>query len=132
MVKYVSLNLHSTTNIHLLWWLILFCNFRKIDYEFIAYYLLQWKSKAWQGPFHLLGGELNPISLKLWDSGQIPWSITPIIMSLSGCALSTFIGKPIKSQDFVVRTCFFSLGKTDTTPSCTALPILMVNKHTNI
>lgn len=84
----------------------------------------------WQIPFHLLGGGPNPLSLKLSDSGQIPESSTPMIISLSAFLRSTFIGNPIKSQDLVVWSCFFVLGKTDTTPSSPALSMIMVSKST--
>ena len=47
-------------------------------------YLLQVKlADVWQVPFHLLGGGPNPLSLKLADSGQIPVSSIPTIISLS-------------------------------------------------
>ena len=35
-------------------------------------HLLQVKLAPWHLPFHLLGGEPSPSSLKLSDSGQIP------------------------------------------------------------
>jgi len=82
--------------------------------------------------FHFIGGELNPSTLKLEDFSQILESITPMIMSLSECDLSTDNGKPIKSHDLVVRSCLFSLGKTNTTSSCSTTPIFLVNKYTNI
>lgn len=68
-------------------------------------------------PFHLLGGGPNPVSLKLSDSGQIPESITPIMMSLSMVVLLTCWEKPMKSHDRVVCSCFFLFGNTETTPS---------------
>ena len=81
------------------------------------YYLLQVKLvEVSQVPFHLLGGGPNPLSLKLADSGQIPLSSTPTTISLSVVFLVAFWGKPMKSHDLVVRSCFFSFGNTDTTP----------------
>ena len=81
-------------------------------------YLLQVKlDEVWQVPFHLLGCGPNPSSLKLADSGQIPVSSIPIIISLSVVVLLTFWGKPMKSHDLVVWSCFFPFGNTDTTPS---------------
>ena len=75
-------------------------------------------------PFHFLGGGLNPLALKLADSGQIPLSIIPTMISLSVVVLSTSWGKPMKSHDLVVKSCIFSFGNTDTIPSmseCTKL-----------
>jgi len=87
--------------------------------------------ELWQVPFHLLGGGPNPLSLKLSDSGQIPESSTPMMTSLSVVALSACSGKPIKSHDLVVWSCFFSLGKTATTLSCPAMRIFLVGKFFN-
>lgn len=80
-------------------------------------YLLQVKlEEAWQVPFHLVGGGPNPLSSKLADSGQIPLSSTPTMMSRSIVALRTFRGKPIKSHDLVVWRFLFRFGNTDATP----------------
>ena len=78
-------------------------------------YLLH--GKLLQEPFHFCGGGPNPSSLKLSDSGQIPVSITPTIMSLSALLLFTHSDKPTKSQDLVVCSSFLLFGKTETTPS---------------
>ena len=67
-------------------------------------------------PFHLLGGGPNPLSLKLSDSGQIPVSSIPTIISLSVVVPLAFRGKPMKSHDLVVWSCIFSFGNTDTIP----------------
>ena len=68
-------------------------------------------------PFHLDGGRPKPSSLKLSDSGQIPVSSIPTIMSLSVVVVLDSTGKPMKSHDLVVRSFFFPFGNTDTTPS---------------
>lgn len=84
------------------------------------FYLLQVKLDwDWQVPFHLLGMGPSPSSLKLSDSGQIPVSSTPTIMSLSSApvALVTSWGNPVKSHDLVVCSFFLSFGNTETTPS---------------
>lgn len=82
----------------------------------ITTYLLQVKlDEDWQVPFHLLGGRPNPSSLKLSDSGQIPVSSMPMIMSFSYGCLFAFTGKFIKFHDLVVRSCLCLLGMTDTT-----------------
>lgn len=81
-------------------------------------YLLQEKSdETSQLPFHLRGGGPYPWSRKLGDSGQIPVSSTPTMMSLStdGTRLACW-DSPMKSHDLVVWSCFFPLGKTDITP----------------
>jgi hypothetical protein len=85
--------------------------------------------EAWQVPLHFLGGGPNPLSLKLSDSGQIPVSNTPIMMLLSIGLLRTFSGNPMKSHDLVVRSFFFLLGNTDTTPSIPTY-ISMINVTT--
>ena len=85
---------------------------------FIYTYLLQVKlEETWQVPFHLVGGGPNPLSSKLVDSGQIPESSIPMIMSLSTVLLSTCCGKPMKSHDLVVCSLRFWFGNTETTPS---------------
>ena len=82
------------------------------------FYLLQVKlDDFWQMPFHLFGGGLNPSSLKLCDSGQIPVSSILMITSPLKGVLGTYLGKPMKSHDLVVWSFFFSLGNTDTIPS---------------
>lgn len=68
-------------------------------------------------PFHLLGGGPYPESSKLSDSGQTPVSSIPTIISLSTVVLSAFSGKPKKSHDLDVWSCFFPFGNTETTPS---------------
>ena len=82
-------------------------------------YLLQEKlAETSQLPFHLAGGGPYPVSSKLGDSGQIPVSNTPTMMSLSTIGtLFTCSEKPMKFQDLVVCSCFFPFGKTDITPS---------------
>lgn len=81
-------------------------------------HLLQVKlDEDWQLPFHLEGGGPRPASSKLCDSGQMPESSIPTMISLSVCVLGTFTGKPMKSHDRVVCSCFFVLGNTETTPS---------------
>lgn len=81
----------------------------------VGVYLLHFKFS--QAPFHLLGGGPNPSSLKDADSGQIPVSITPTMMSLSnGKFRFTLSGKLKKSHDLVVLGCKFLLGNTETTP----------------
>jgi hypothetical protein len=96
----------------------------------VKIYLLQVKlMEAWQVPLHFLGGGPNPLSLKLSDSGQIPVSNTPIMMLLSIGLLRTFSGNPMKSHDLVVRSFFFLLGNTDTTPSIPTY-ISMINVTT--
>jgi len=87
--------------------------------------------EVWQVPFHLLGGGPKPLSLKLSDSGQIPESNTAMMTSLSAGALFACSGKPIKSHDLVVWSCFFLLGKTATTLSCPALRVFLVGKCVN-
>lgn len=72
-------------------------------YYSVGAYLLQVKfGEDWQIPFHLLGGGPYPVSLTLADSGQMPESRIPIIISPSLLVLVTFRGKPMKSQDLVV------------------------------
>ena len=68
------------------------------------HYLLQVKLlPPLHSPFHFEGGGLNPSSLKLSDSGQIPVSITPSMISLSAVAFLLIVSeKPRKSQDLVV------------------------------
>lgn len=71
-----------------------------------------------QVPFHICGGGPNPSSAKLRDSGQIPPSITPIIISLSISGTCLILSpNPIKSQDLVVWSCKNSYGNTETIPS---------------
>ena len=88
--------------------------------------------EVWQVPFHLLGGGPNPLSLKLSDSGQIPESSTAMMTSLSAGALFACSGKPIKSHDLVVWSCFFLLGKTATTLSCPAWRVFLVGECVNL
>ena len=68
------------------------------------HYLLQVKLlPSLHSSFHFEGGGLNPSSLKLSDSGQIPVSITPSMISLSAVAFLLIVSeKPRKSQDLVV------------------------------
>ena len=85
-------------------------------------------------PLHFFGGGLNPSSLKLSDSGQIPVSMTPTMTSLSAELLATFCVKRIKSHDLVVWSFFSLLGKIDTIPSMPEislqdLQIISVLKH---
>lgn len=83
-------------------------------------YLLQAKldELGLQVPFHLAGGGPSPSSLKLADSGHIPVSITPTIMSVSAvfCLLTCWV-KFRKSHDLVVWSVNFTFGNTETTPS---------------
>ena len=83
-------------------------------------------------PFHLVGGGPYPSSLKLADSGQIPVSSIPTIMSLSVVVLLASTGKPMKSHDLVVRSFFFPFGNTDTTPSMPGYTKLQSGWQTNI
>ena len=89
-----------------------------IFHDDIMFYLLQVKlDKFWQMPFHLFGSGLNPSSLKLCDSGQIPVSSILMITSPLKGVLGTYLGKPMKSHDLVVWSFFFSLGNADIIPS---------------
>lgn len=87
----------------------------------VDYYLLQVKFlPPSQAPFHFRGGGEYPLSPKLFDSGQMPLSITPMIVSLSvvGFLFDRLPSlRPMKSQDIVVWSLCFSIGNTDTTPS---------------
>ncbi|XP_022864826.1 uncharacterized protein LOC111384741 [Olea europaea var. sylvestris] len=119
-MKFVFIMKHLSVLIHVQISFLL-VNFDMLMQVFIVYmaaYLLQVKfEKAWQLPFHLLGGGPNPSSLKLSDSGQIPVSNIPKITSLSIFVLSTSSRNPMKSHDLVVWSCFLVLGNTDTTVS---------------
>ena len=86
------------------------------------HYLLQVKFlPPLQAPFHFFGAGPKPSSLKLSDSGQIPLSMTPTMISLSTLRFLVIDWfKPMKSQDLVVWSWRVLLGKTDTTPSMPA------------
>ncbi|KVH92094.1 hypothetical protein Ccrd_005875 [Cynara cardunculus var. scolymus] len=71
-----------------------------------SYYLLQGKLAS-QMPFHVAGGGPYPMSEKLANSGRIPVSKTPMMMSLSVVDLLTLSGNPMKSHELVVATLFF-------------------------
>ena len=62
------------------------------------HYLLQVKLlPPLHSPFHFEGGGLNPSSLKLSDSGQIPVSITLSMISLSAVAFLLIVSESQES-----------------------------------
>lgn len=71
--------------------------------------LLLHEKLASQMPFHLAGGGPYPRPVKLGDSGHIPVSKTPMIISLSSVDLLTLSGNPMKSHELVVASLFFLL-----------------------
>lgn len=85
------------------------------------FYLLQVKFlPPAQVPFHFLGNGPKPRFEKLSDSGQIPLSMTPMIVSLSVLGFRFVLLpslRPMKFQDEVVWSFIFGLGNTDTTLS---------------